>query len=274
MAGLRLRAVIVLAVLVLAVFVCDSTHAVDKLREHRAHTGAEPGYRFERGGWTYVHLEGTPSQIGFEHGSLLAPEIADMVRVNKLETLHSTHRDWEFYREAGKQDVLAPHRDRVSAGARRHRQGRRNPQGVKLDVWDIVALNGSIELPEYYVPWLNKNQKAANAPHILPQGRCSAFIATGSYTKDGKIVIAHNNWSSYAEGERWTIIFDIQPEHGHHILMDGEPGRDHQPGRLRGERCWPDDHRDDDHPVRGLESRWHSGVCALAQGHAICRLHR
>jgi hypothetical protein len=25
-------------------------------------------------------------------------------------------------------------------------------------------------------------------------------------------VIAHNNWSSYAEGARWTIIFDIQPE--------------------------------------------------------------
>ena len=56
------------------------------------------------------------------------------------------------------------------------------------------------------------------------QGRCSAFIATGSYTKDGKIVIAHNNWSSYAEGERWTVIFDIQPAHGHRILMDGEPG--------------------------------------------------
>ena len=247
MAGLRRRA-LSLAVLVLAVFVCDSIHAVDKLREHRAHTGAEPGYRFERGGWTYVHLEGTPSQIGFQHGSLLAPEIADLVRVNKLETLHSTHRDWEFYREAGRK-MFWPH---IETEYQQELEGIAKgvqSQGVKLDVWDIVALNGSIELPEYYVPWLNKNQKAANAPHILPQGRCSAFIATGSYTKDGKIVIAHNNWSSYAEGERWTIIFDIQPAHGHHIADGRRARRDHQPGRLRRERCWPDDHRDDDHAV-------------------------
>jgi len=222
MTGLRRRA-LSLAVLVLAVFVCNSIHAVDKLREHPAHTGAEPGYRFERGGWTYVHLEGTPSQIGFEHGSLLAPEIADLVRVSKLETLHSTHRDWEFYREAGRK-MFWPH---IEAEYQQELEGIARgvqSQGIKLDVWDIVALNGSIELPEYYVPWLNKNLKAANAPHILPQGRCSAFIATGGYTKGGKIVIAHNNWSSYAEGERWTIIFDIQPEHGHHTVMDGEPG--------------------------------------------------
>jgi hypothetical protein len=97
-------------------------------------------------------------------------------------------------------------------------------KGIKLDVWDIVALNGDEELPEYYVPWLNKREKAANAPHIVPEGRCSAFIATGSYTRDGKIVIAHNNWSSYAEGARWTVIFDIVPSKGHHILMDGQPG--------------------------------------------------
>ena len=34
-------------------------------------------YRFERGGWIYVHLEGAPYDIGYQHGYLLAPEIAD-----------------------------------------------------------------------------------------------------------------------------------------------------------------------------------------------------
>ena len=53
---------------------------------------------------------------------------------------------------------------------------------------------------------------------------CSAFVATGSYTKDGKVVIAHNNWSTYLEGERWTIIFDIAPANGYRMLMDGLPG--------------------------------------------------
>jgi hypothetical protein len=29
---------------------------------------------------------------------------------------------------------------------------------------------------------------------------------------------------SYAEGERWTVVFDIVPASGQHILMDGLPG--------------------------------------------------
>jgi hypothetical protein len=182
-----------------------------------------PGYRFDRGGWKYVHLEGTPEQIGFQHGQLLAAEIADLLNVTKLESLHDTKRDWNFYREASRK-MFWPH---IEAEYQQELTGIAKgvqSKGVKVDVWDIVALNGSIELPSYYVPWLNKREHAANAPLIRPDGHCSAFIATGSYTKGGKIVIAHSNWSSYADGERWTVIFDIKPEHGHRMVMDGEPG--------------------------------------------------
>jgi hypothetical protein len=49
-------------------------------------------------------------------------------------------------------------------------------------------------------------------------------VATGSYTRDHGIVIAHNAWTSYLEGERWRIIFDLVPKQGHRILMDGFPG--------------------------------------------------
>jgi hypothetical protein len=181
-------------------------------------------YRFERGGWTYVHLQGAPEQIGFQHGYLLAPEIADFYQVLKVESEHSTKRNWSFFREAAR-TILWPHIDPeyqkelqgIAAGVA--------ARGINLDLWDIVAMNGQIELTEYYVPWLDKNkdpEKAASDPKA--PGNCSAFIATGSYTRDGKIVIAHNNWSSYAEGSRWVIVFDIQPEKGHRILMDGAPG--------------------------------------------------
>ena len=30
--------------------------------------------------WTLVHLEGTPSEIGYQHGYLLAPEIQDLYK--------------------------------------------------------------------------------------------------------------------------------------------------------------------------------------------------
>lgn len=182
-----------------------------------------PGYMFERGGLTYVHLEGTPAQIGFQHGSLLAAKIDDLVNVYKIENLHRTKREWAFYRDAAKK-VLWP---QVEKEYREEMEGIAKgveSKGYKLDLWDIVALNGEIELSQYYVPWLDKSMHAEIAPDNKPEGRCSAFVATGSYTKDHKIVIAHSNWSSYAEGERWTMIFDIVPTSGNHILMDGEPG--------------------------------------------------
>jgi hypothetical protein len=181
------------------------------------------GYRFDKGGWKFVHLEGTPDQIGFQHGQLLAEEIADLTNVLKVETQHDTKRDWAFYREASRK-MLWPH---IDAEYQQELEGIAKgvqSKGVKLDVWDIVAINSAIELPDYYVPWLNKQEHARDAPRILPEGHCSAFIATGSYTKGGKIVVAHNNWSTYADGERWTVMFDIQPAHGHRMVLDGEPG--------------------------------------------------
>jgi len=195
--------------------------ACQAVETHEATSGK--GYRDLKGGWAYVHLEGTPAEIGYQHGYLLAAEIEDMFQVLKLENTHETRRDWGFFREAARK-MLWPH---IDAEYQQELEGIAKgvqAKGVKLDVWDIVAMNGAIELPEYYVPWLNKREHAMNAPHISAPGNCSAFIATGSYTKGGKIVIAHNNWSSYADGARWTVIFDIQPTKGHRMLMDGIPG--------------------------------------------------
>ena len=180
-------------------------------------------YTFQRGGWTYVHLEGSPEQVGFQHGYLLASQIADAVHVLRVEDQHSTRRDWQFFREAAR-TMFWPHIDAEYQAELKGIAEGAQARGAHVDVWDIVAENGTMELAEYYVPWLDKHQHALNAPSIHAPGNCSAFIATGSYTKDGKIVIAHNNWTSYAEGSRWTIMFDIQPAHGHRILQDGVPG--------------------------------------------------
>ncbi len=180
-------------------------------------------YTFERGGWTYVHLEGTPEQIGYQHGYLLSAQILDTYKVLKLEFTHSTNRDWNFFRETSK-NMLWPHIEPEYQQELKGIAEGAQAKGLKLDVYDIVAMNASMEIGEYYVPWLDKQTHAAHAPSIKAPGNCSAFIATGSYTKGGKIVLAHNNWSSYADGSRWTVMFDIAPMKGHHILMDGLPG--------------------------------------------------
>ena len=180
-------------------------------------------YRFERGGWVYVHLEGAPADIGYQHGYLLAPEIEEGFRVVQYKDVHRTGRDWAFYRTTA-QNILWPHIDQEYQQELQGIADGLKARGLSMDVWDVVALNAMEEVPDYYVPMLDKQQKAANAPKLKAPGNCSAFVATGSWTKDHKPVIAHSNWTDYATGKRWTIIFDIVPAHGYHMLTDGFPG--------------------------------------------------
>ena len=180
-------------------------------------------YKFNEGGWTYVHLQGTPEQVGFQHGYLLAREIEDNVLVYQVEAPQHAKHEWSFFRDTAK-SILWPH---VEAEYQQEMEGIAEglkAQGSKLDLWDVVALNGYLELSDYYLPWLDAKHGTTRADEPKAPGKCSAFIATGSATKGGKIVIAHSNWSSYAEGERWTYVFDIVPAAGEHILMDGMPG--------------------------------------------------
>jgi hypothetical protein len=76
----------------------------------------------------------------------------------------------------------------------------------------------------YYVGQYDKDHKIASPSTVTAPDHCSAFVATGSYTKDGKIVIAHNNWTGYMDGSRWTMAFDIKPANGYRFVMDGLPG--------------------------------------------------
>ena len=180
-------------------------------------------YTFKDGGWTYVHLEGSPHAVGFQHGYLLKDEIEDNLNVYRAEAEHLYGSNWQFFRDAGK-NVLWP---KVEPEYQAELQGivdGMHARGSKVDLWDIMGLNGEEEISGYYLPKVNEQKGKASVAAARAPGKCSAFIATGSATKDGKIVIAHSNWSPYAEGERWTVVYDIVPEHGLHILMEGTPG--------------------------------------------------
>jgi hypothetical protein len=180
-------------------------------------------YRFERGEWIYLHLEGSPSRVGFQHGYLLAPEISDAFADIKLQDTHATQRDWEFFRKAAHEMLWLRIDPEYQEELKGILEGLR-ARGIKMDLDDLVALNAFEELPDYYVPWYNAQHKMASAPSLHSPGNCSAFVAAGSYTRDHKVVIAHNNWTNYLDGERWRIIFDIVPQHGYRIFMDGFPG--------------------------------------------------
>jgi phospholipase B-like protein len=184
------------------------------------HTRLKKAFRKPpQNGWIFVHLEGTPAEIGYQHGYLLASEILDAHKAVKLELTHES-KDWQYFRAAAEK-VLWPH---VDAEYRAELEGiveGLRAKGVPLDLWDVVATNAWLELDPYYLDWADAHPARPTGDH------CSAFVATGSYTHDGKPVIAHNNWTDYVTGSRWNVIFDITPEHGNRFIMDGMPGLIH-----------------------------------------------
>ena len=196
-------------------------------REPQADSRLKNAFRRpQQNGWTFVHLEGTPREIGFQHGYLLAQEIREAQKIIALELAQDTKRNWRFFRDAAKNE-LWPHIESeyreellgIAAGL--------GTRGVRLDVWDVVALNAWLEWSPYYIQWHEKEHKPIRMAKLGTADRCSAFIATGAYTKDGRIVMAHNAWTGYMDGERWTIVFDITPAKGQRMFMDGFPGLIH-----------------------------------------------
>jgi Phospholipase B len=175
--------------------------------------------RTEKDGWIQIHLEGSPGVVGFQHGYLLASEIIDLRGAMEVRNKQMTGRDWDFYRTESYRilwhNIPSEYQEELAGIA--SGVNARLGEG-KIDIKDMVAMNSFLEIPDYYVPWLEKQEKPSPPEH------CSAFAATGSWTSDGKIVIAHNNWSEYLIGERWNIIIDIIPEKGNRIIMDALPG--------------------------------------------------
>jgi hypothetical protein len=99
-------------------------------------------------GWTFVHLEGSPAEIGFQHGYLLAPEIEDGLRVIIFETTRDTKKDWQFFREAAEK----LHWPRIEEEYRQELAGIAEglkARGVNFDLWDVAAANAWLEWGGY-----------------------------------------------------------------------------------------------------------------------------
>lgn len=180
--------------------------------------------RTEKNGWICVHLEGAPEIIGYQHGYLLADEIIDLRGAMSMLNEKTTGKDWNFYRD----ESTSMFWDNIPEEYQKEIDGIVNGVNAKrgsgaIDRKDLIAMNSILEMSWYYVPWL-KSKDNPNPPDPTPPGHCSAIAANGSWTTDGQIVMAHNNWVEYVIGQRWNIILNIVPDNGHRILMDALPG--------------------------------------------------
>jgi hypothetical protein len=179
------------------------------------------GYRYEENGWIYLHIEGKPYERGFQHGKLLALEIGDIKRSLEYLTYWNTGMKWQFFVDASER-LFVPwidqeYMDEICGIA----DGAQNA-GVNVSWQEILAWNGYEEITDYW--WPNEKSGKYAKGEKSNKDHCSAFIATGSATKDGRIVMAHNTWSEFEIGQFSNLILDIEPSQGHRIFMQSDPG--------------------------------------------------
>ncbi len=197
-----------------------------------------PAYRYPRAGWIVVHIEGKPYERGYQHGRLLAPEIADYVKT--LATKRSQSAPADAWREVRTmvnalflrrydteylEEMKGIADGAAAAGATFH--------GRALDLLDIVTVNSDIEL-EFLDAALDATPNGLEGqtfrapiettPTPTPPEHCSAFAANGPATADGKIVFGHITMFSLTFVRHFNIWLDVKPEKGHRVLMQTYPG--------------------------------------------------
>jgi len=176
--------------------------------------------RHEKNGWIYLHIEGTPQERGFQHGYLLSKEIKESIRILSQVWKFQTTMNWNWVVARG-HDVLTTKTDPENLLEIDGMVEGMKAAGVTTSRDEMVSLNGYFELLWYWWPTV-KDSIGVNAPDPAKQS-CSSFIATGSMTVDGGIVLGHNMMNDYYY-PICNIILDILPEKGHRILMQTFPG--------------------------------------------------
>ena len=190
------------------------------------------GSRTDKSGWIYLHLEGSPAKRGEQHGFLAAAEIADFVGTLKAYVANYSKKSWDDYRSVAS-DILLPMVEKEYVDELKGMlKGMEKAGGAGCDLADLVVLNAYMEIDTYFAavatpakPYRRVFLRDHAANRELTH--CSAFIATGSATRDGGIVMAHNTWQDYILSERFNVILDLKPSKGARILMQACPGLIH-----------------------------------------------
>ncbi len=178
--------------------------------------------RHERAGWIYLHVEGGPRERGFQHGYLLAKEIAECLRVARADWKHQSSMEWSWL-IANTKGFVEPAIDPENRAELQGIADGMTAAGVPMTYDEIVTYNAEIELTGYWWPLASKKITDGTDVVMKPKQSCSSFIATGRMTKDGGIVLGHNTMDDYVEALA-NVVIDIKPTKGHRILMQTQPG--------------------------------------------------
>ena len=232
----------VLTVFLFLMLPWGTASSFDGKAESRTENGGDNVVMFEKNGFTYLHLEGDPHTIGYNHGKYLAKMVTRAMSAYDHLTVDRYGFTWDECRlQARNYWYYVPQEQKteiegIADGAAS--EGVKNPVGATVDWLDILVLNSMWDLwwragavgerikNPFDRPASSEDdgEEETEFPFDGEIHHCSAFVATGSATVDGKFVIGQTLWMPFYLSPAHAVFVDIVPENGNRILMEVTAG--------------------------------------------------
>ena len=184
-----------------------------------------------KNGWHQVSIWGEPYERGYAHGLLLADELKLSMDTFKFALYDSHGLPFDFFVEASNflfKTTIQNNYPKFYQEMKGIVDGA-NKNGAGITEDELVLWNNMFSI-DYAMSYLHDNadkvhtMSAKNKKLIKEIGsstleggandRCSAFLAVGDYTKDGKIVCAHNSFCNFIVGQFANCVITITPSKG------------------------------------------------------------
>lgn len=179
------------------------------------------GMSYEKNGWTYISISGSPKERGYAYGYLCAKQFKEIQRMLDFSIPETYGDSWNFFI----QKVNADFKDITQSDFPEFYEEMLGitegccANGTKTTIDEIIAWNFYYSIPY----WYSSLSSSSGAREGGSKDRCSAFIAVGDWTEDSKIVVAHNSFCDFVDGQYSNVILDLNPQKGNRFIMQTCP---------------------------------------------------
>ena len=190
------------------------------------------GRSYDLNGWKYISIYGSPIKRGYAYGYLCAELFTQVKEMLNFLVYDTTGQTWEYMIEEINKSIKLKTQlefpelyEEMTGIAEGYNSGKaKDAPLTSLD--EIIAWNFYLSM-SYWVSSINPSSSGESQARAKEGGsadRCSAFIAVGKdFTDSGKIVVAHNSFADFIDGQYSNVILDLHPEKGNRFIMQTSP---------------------------------------------------
>ena len=184
-------------------------------------TKIKNGASYNKNGWKYISIKGKPKERGYAYGYLCADDFKEIQKTLKFLMFEAYGMEWEYFIT----EISRDFKDMTEKDFKEFYEEMEgivegcNANGCKTTIDEMIAWNFYCSIPY----WYSTKSDSRVGKEGGAKDRCSAFMAVGDWTEDGKIVCAHNSFADFIDGQFSNVVLDLNPENGHRFIMQTSP---------------------------------------------------